>query len=104
MGRMGRHHQSNDREVDSEAALGHLVTSIAHELQQPLGAILRNADAAALILRSQAPNLSELRSIVEDIREDNQRAATIIRNLKARVESPRMERAASPIAHRTKSP
>jgi len=52
--------------------------SVAHELNQPLGAILRNAEAAAALLEGDHPDLAELRAIVTDIRRDDQRAAAII--------------------------
>ncbi len=56
--------------------------SVAHELNQPLGAILRNAEAAAALLEGDQPDLDELRAIVADIRRDDQRAATIIRRIR----------------------
>jgi signal transduction histidine kinase len=58
--------------------LGQLASSLAHELNQPLGAILRNAEAAELFLQSDAPDLDELRAIVTDIRKDDQRAGGVI--------------------------
>src|SRR5262249_44208527 len=52
------------------AAAGELSASIAHEINQPLGAILCNADAAEMLLaRPQAP-LAEVRRILADIRAD----------------------------------
>jgi C4-dicarboxylate-specific signal transduction histidine kinase len=63
--------------------LGQLASSLAHELNQPLGAILRNAEAAELFLQSDAPDLGELRAIVADIRNDDQRASGVIDHLRA---------------------
>ena len=63
--------------------LGQLASSLAHELNQPLGAILRNAEAAELFLQSDAPDLDELRAIVTDIRKDDQRAGGVIERLRA---------------------
>jgi C4-dicarboxylate-specific signal transduction histidine kinase len=63
--------------------LGQLASSLAHELNQPLGAILRNAEAAELFLQSEPPDLDELRAIVSDIRKDDQRAGGIIDRLRA---------------------
>lgn len=54
--------------------LGELSGSLAHELNQPLGAILRNTEAAELFLQEASPDLDELRAIVADIRNDDQRA------------------------------
>jgi signal transduction histidine kinase len=63
--------------------MGHLTASLAHELRQPLGAILRNSEAAALLLKSGDPDLTELREIVDDIRKDDKRAAEIIGRVKS---------------------
>lgn len=58
--------------------VGHLASSLAHELNQPLGAILRNAEAADLFLDATPPNLDEVRAILADIRKDDQRAGGVI--------------------------
>jgi two-component system, LuxR family, sensor kinase FixL len=58
--------------------LGELASSLAHELNQPLGAILRNAEAAELFLQAPSPDLDEVRAILADIRKDDQRAAAVI--------------------------
>jgi C4-dicarboxylate-specific signal transduction histidine kinase len=65
------------------STLGELSGSLAHEISQPLGAILRNAEAAQMLLRADAPDLEELRAIVADIRADDQRAGTIIERMRA---------------------
>ena len=65
------------------SAVGELTTSIAHELNQPLGSILTNAETAELMLKSSSPNLDELREIVADIRRDDQRASEVIRRLRS---------------------
>jgi signal transduction histidine kinase len=62
--------------------LGQLSTSLAHELSQPLGAILRNAEAAELFLQQEQPDLDELREIVADIRKDDHRAGQVIDRLR----------------------
>jgi PAS domain S-box-containing protein len=64
------------------SALGQLTSALAHELNQPLGAILTNADAAELLLQSTPPALKEVRSILADIRKDNQRASEVIQRLR----------------------
>jgi signal transduction histidine kinase len=61
---------------------GELAATISHELNQPLGAILTNSETLDAILQSPAPDLSELREIVADIRRDDQRAADVIRHLR----------------------
>ena len=63
--------------------LGEISGSLAHELNQPLGAILANADAAELHLQNATPNLPELRSILADIRRDGLRAGEIIHGMRA---------------------
>jgi signal transduction histidine kinase len=63
--------------------MGQLATAIAHELHQPLGAILRNAEAAELFLDHDPPDLDELRAILIDIRADDKRAREVIDRLRA---------------------
>src|SRR5262249_44801188 len=53
------------------AMVGALTASIAHEINQPLGAILSNADAAEMLLESPAAPLDEVRQILDDIRRDD---------------------------------
>lgn len=62
--------------------LGQLASALAHELNQPLGAILRNAEAAELFLQHTPPQLGELRPILADIRADDQRARDVIERLR----------------------
>ncbi|PJG55161.1 ATPase [Bradyrhizobium forestalis] len=69
--------------VNRYAAVGELTTSIAHELNQPLGAILTNAETAELMLKGTSPDLQELREILADIRRDDQRASEVIRRLRS---------------------
>jgi signal transduction histidine kinase len=65
------------------ATMGELATALAHELNQPLGAILRNAEAAEHLLQDAAPDLDELRAIVADIKRDDQRAGGVIDRLRS---------------------
>jgi PAS domain S-box-containing protein len=58
--------------------MGQLATALAHEINQPLGAILRNAEAAELFMQEASPDLDEIRAIVADIRQDDQRAGAVI--------------------------
>jgi C4-dicarboxylate-specific signal transduction histidine kinase len=64
------------------AVLGELTASIAHEINQPLGAILSNAEAAELLLESESPPLDEVRKILADIRNDDVRASNVIRHIR----------------------
>lgn len=68
--------------VGRVSVLGQLSSSLAHELSQPLGAILRNAEAAELFLASEAPDLAEIRSIVADIKADEHRAGNVIERMR----------------------
>ncbi|MFY9986440.1 MAG: ATP-binding protein [Chthoniobacterales bacterium] len=65
------------------STIGQFTAGLAHELNQPLGAILRNAEAAELFLQSPTPDLEELRAIVQDIRKDEQRACDVIDRLRS---------------------
>jgi signal transduction histidine kinase len=69
--------------INRYSAAGELTTSIAHELNQPLGSILTNAETAELMLKSPSPDLDELRDILVDIRRDDQRASEVIRRLRS---------------------
>ena len=62
--------------------LGELSGSIAHELNQPLTAILSNAQAAQRFLATDTVDLAELREIIGDIIADDRRAGEIIRHLR----------------------
>ncbi|MBK7991446.1 MAG: GHKL domain-containing protein [Comamonadaceae bacterium] len=65
------------------AVVGELTGAIAHEINQPLGAILTsNAEAAEMILASGARRPDELRQILADIRRDDLRASEVIRRLR----------------------
>jgi C4-dicarboxylate-specific signal transduction histidine kinase len=66
-----------------QATAGELSSSIAHELNQPLGAILTNAETAELILKSRSPDMTELAEIVADIRRDDLRASKIIQRMRS---------------------
>jgi signal transduction histidine kinase len=65
------------------ASLGELSTALAHELKQPLAAILANAQAAQLFLAHDEPDLMEVREILGDIVADDNRANEVIDRLRA---------------------
>ncbi|HUA39448.1 MAG TPA: ABC transporter substrate binding protein [Candidatus Sulfopaludibacter sp.] len=60
------------------STVGQLASALTHELNQPLGAILRNAEAAEIFLQNHQPNLDEVRAILADIRRDDKRAGDVI--------------------------
>ena len=74
------------------AAMSELTASIAHELNQPLAAILSNAEAALRLLHRAAPDLKEVREILGDVVADDQRAAEVIRSLRDMIKGGGRER------------
>jgi signal transduction histidine kinase len=68
--------------VTRVSTVGELTTSVAHELNQPLGAILSNAEAAEMFLMADPPAVDEVRDILADIRKDDQRASEVIRRMR----------------------
>jgi signal transduction histidine kinase len=67
--------------MNRAAAAGALSASIAHELNQPLGAILSNTEAAEILIRSDIVDIDLIQEILSSIRKDDQRAAEIIKRL-----------------------
>jgi C4-dicarboxylate-specific signal transduction histidine kinase len=65
--------------------MGELTASIAHEVTQPLTAIITNANACLRWLASDQPNVAEARASVTRIVRDGQRAADVIRRVRALV-------------------
>jgi len=65
------------------AMLGELSGALAHELHQPLTAILTNAQAALRVLARDPADINEVRNILADITEDDKRASEVIRGLRA---------------------
>jgi PAS domain S-box-containing protein len=68
---------------DRSLRLSELTASLAHELNQPLTAILSNAQAALRFLKSDKPDLNEFQEIMRDIISDDQRAGNVIRSLRS---------------------
>jgi signal transduction histidine kinase len=65
------------------SALGELTASLAHELSQPLTAILSNAQAAQRLVAGDVADLEKVREILSDIVADDKRAAAVINGLRA---------------------
>jgi signal transduction histidine kinase len=78
--------------VNRYSTAGELAASIAHEINQPLGAILANTETAELMLSSQSPDLGEMKEILADIRHDDRRASEVIRRLRSFVTKAPFER------------
>jgi signal transduction histidine kinase len=77
-----RNRMSELAHANRQATAGELSSSIAHELNQPLGSILANAETAEMILKTERPDLEEIREILADIKRDDQRAGEVIRRLR----------------------
>ena len=69
--------------VNRFTTAGELTASIAHEINQPLGSILTNAETAQAILKSPNPDIAELNEIVDDIVRDDRRATEVIRRMRS---------------------
>jgi PAS domain S-box-containing protein len=82
--------QRTQREMDRltrATLLGEVAAGLAHELNQPLTAILSNAQAARRMLASDVPPLAEVGEIVEDIIADDKRAGDVIHGLRSLLRS-----------------
>jgi signal transduction histidine kinase len=77
--------ESNERlgQVSKAAAMSELSGALAHELNQPLGIILSNAEAAKMMLASDRIDVNELRDIIGDIISADRRAADVIKRLRS---------------------
>jgi signal transduction histidine kinase/integral membrane sensor domain MASE1 len=64
------------------STMGELAASLAHELSQPLTAILTNAQAGRRFLQAPVPDLVELRDILGDILADDRRAGEVVQRLR----------------------
>jgi PAS domain S-box-containing protein len=76
-------HRSALMHVQRTTTVSQLSRALTHELNQPLGAILRNAEAGEAYLNKTPPDLSELQHIIEDICKDAKRAAVVIDSLRS---------------------
>jgi signal transduction histidine kinase len=87
-----RHDLANIALLERRGAMGQLTGSIAHELYQPLGAILRNAEAGKMMVASSSPpTLEQLQEIFEDIRKDDKRAGAVIQRMRAFLQKHELE-------------
>ncbi|WP_041763689.1 two-component system sensor histidine kinase NtrB [Paraburkholderia phymatum] len=65
------------------STMGELAASLAHELNQPLTAILSNGQAAQRFMDQEPSDLAEVRDILKDIVDDSGRASEVIRRMRA---------------------
>ena len=80
--------------VGRVSTVGELTASLAHELGQPLTAILSNAEAAQRLLESDRADLDEVQAILQDIVADDQRACEVISRLRGLLKRGPLARAA----------
>jgi PAS domain S-box-containing protein len=80
--------------VSRLTTLGELTTSIAHEVSQPLGAMITSAAAGALWLAAEPPDVAEARMALDNIVADGKRAREVIGRIRAltKRQAPRKER------------
>jgi C4-dicarboxylate-specific signal transduction histidine kinase len=64
-------------------AMGELTTSIAHEINQPLGGVILNSNACIRWLNREVPDLQEARAAAEHIIRDANRASDVVRSIRA---------------------
>jgi PAS domain S-box-containing protein len=69
--------------VGRVATMGELAGTLAHEINQPLSAIMSNAQAARRYLAGPSPDLDEVKEILEDIVKENARASAVIHRIRA---------------------
>jgi len=84
--------------VSRISTMGELAASLAHELNQPLTAILSNAQAALRFLGREPVDLAEVREILQDIVQDNSRAGEVIRRMRALVKKEKLDFASVDLA------
>jgi two-component system sensor kinase FixL len=73
------------------STMGELSTSIAHELNQPLTAILTNAQVAQRLIAAGNPDLDELGEILADIVADDQRAGEVVHRVRSLIQKGKAE-------------
>jgi len=84
-------HREQLAHVTRVTTMGELTASLAHELNQPLTAIVSNAQAGERFLAAPSPPLAEVREILEDIGADGQRAGKVIRRLRGLLKKGKFE-------------
>ena len=73
------------------STMGTLAGSLAHELNQPLTAILSNAQAGSRFLGNPPPNFAEVKDLLQDIAQDATRAGGVIRQLRSLVKKDELQ-------------
>lgn len=87
-----REAQAKVASVTRRLAMGELAAAIAHEINQPLTAIVTNANFCLRQLRDISPNLEMLREAIAEIVDDGARASTVISRIRSLVQTGAHER------------
>ena len=74
-------------------AMGELAASIAHEIRQPLAAVVNNANAGLNWLNNQPPNLKQVRAALKRIVRDSERGSDVIGSIQRMLKKGEQERA-----------
>jgi PAS domain S-box-containing protein len=77
-----RQHREDLAQVGRIATLSELTGSLAHEIMQPLMAIMNNSQAARRLLDNANPDLGEVKEIIDDITKGSERASGVIHQLR----------------------
>ena len=80
-----QHNRQELAHVTRISTMGELAASLAHELNQPLTAILSNAQAAQRFMAANPADLEEVQEILKDIVQDDSRASEVIQRMRALV-------------------
>jgi len=75
--------------ADRVSMMGELATTLAHELNQPMTAIMSNAQAATRFLDRSSPDLDEIREILKEIAAEDARAGEVLRRMRTLVKKER---------------
>ena len=86
-----RNHRAELAHVARISTMGELAASLAHELNQPLTAILANAQAALRFMSANPPMLEDVREVLQDIVQDNSRAGEVIWRMRSLVKKGELE-------------
>jgi C4-dicarboxylate-specific signal transduction histidine kinase len=78
-------------QVSRQTTMGAMTASIAHEVNQPLAAILANANAGLRWLAKGTPDLTEVRALLKRIVSDGHRAGKVIASIRSMFEKDRGE-------------
>ena len=74
--------QEETLRLNRTTEMGQLLASLAHELAQPLAAVLSNAQAASRLAARPTPELHEIQAALMDIIEDDQRAGAVLNSVR----------------------